>query len=167
MNIFATHNHPKYAARHHCYVHVVKMIVEYHQLLSTAHRVLDGDSYADRQGLYKQTHTNHPSAKWVRQSKRHYRWLWLCLQELHAIYTEQSGKVHACHAMMPKLARVPRNIPPAGFCMPTPVMPTEYIQESVCLSYQAYLNAKFREWKARDKPMKVVFPCGEPRWYTS
>ena len=31
----------------HCDKHVVKMILEYAQLLSTAHRVLDGDEWAD------------------------------------------------------------------------------------------------------------------------
>ena len=33
-------------------------------MLSTAHRVLDGDEYADRRGLYKLAHKNHPSAIW-------------------------------------------------------------------------------------------------------
>lgn len=42
MNIFALHRNPFAAAAYHCDKHVVKMIVEYAQLLSTAHRVLDG-----------------------------------------------------------------------------------------------------------------------------
>ena len=32
----------------HCDKHVVKMIIEYAQLMSTAHRVLDGDPYEGR-----------------------------------------------------------------------------------------------------------------------
>lgn len=42
MNIFALHNDPAEAARMHLDKHVVKMVVEYAQLLSTAHRLLDG-----------------------------------------------------------------------------------------------------------------------------
>ena len=37
----------------HCDKHVVKMILETAQMLSTAHRVLDGDEPADEVGLYK------------------------------------------------------------------------------------------------------------------
>lgn len=42
MNIFVLDLSPTIAATFHCDKHVVKMIVEYAQLLSTAHRVLDG-----------------------------------------------------------------------------------------------------------------------------
>lgn len=42
MNIFVLDRDPYIAASYHCDKHVVKMIVEYAQLLSTAHRQLDG-----------------------------------------------------------------------------------------------------------------------------
>lgn len=164
MNIFATHPNPKVSARHHCYVHVVKMIVEYHQLMSTAHRLLDGDVLADKYRLCKATHANHPSAVWVRQSEKNYRWLWLCAKELHAIYEEWSGKRHAYHAMHQLLSRPPTNIGNEPFSLPTPAMPDEYKQGNACLSYRSYLNDKFREWQGRNKPVKAVFPCGKPRW---
>lgn len=45
MNIFALSRDPFVAASYHCDRHVVKMIIEYAQLLSTAHRVLDGASF--------------------------------------------------------------------------------------------------------------------------
>ena len=44
MNIFYLDKDPKVCATMHCDKHVVKMIIEYAQLLSTAHRVLDGVS---------------------------------------------------------------------------------------------------------------------------
>jgi hypothetical protein len=53
--------------------HVVKMIVESAQLLSTAHHVLDGDNAV--KGIYKKTHANHPSAVWTRESIGNYMWL--------------------------------------------------------------------------------------------
>ena len=68
------------------------MIIEYAQLLSTAHRVIDGIEYTHlskngrkikrwkmvknsnmEETLYKAAMVNHPSAVWVRQSSRHYQ----------------------------------------------------------------------------------------------
>ena len=43
MNIFFLDKRPDDAAEMHCDKHCVKMILEYSQMLSTAHRVLDGD----------------------------------------------------------------------------------------------------------------------------
>ena len=43
MNIFYLDKAPEIAAQLHCDKHVVKMILESAQMLSTAHRVLDGD----------------------------------------------------------------------------------------------------------------------------
>lgn len=42
MNIFYLSKDPELAAQYHCDKHVVKMIIEYAQLLSTAHRLVDG-----------------------------------------------------------------------------------------------------------------------------
>ena len=43
LNLFYLHNDPVISAEMHCDKHVVKMIIEYAQMLSTAHRILDGD----------------------------------------------------------------------------------------------------------------------------
>ena len=74
-------------AEMHLDKHVTKMIIEYGQLMSTAHRLLDGKPYTDKtangrsikrwrmedskieESLMKASHINHPSAVWVR-SKR-------------------------------------------------------------------------------------------------
>ena len=42
MNIFILNNDPVLAAQEQCDKHVVKMIVESGQMLSTAHRMIDG-----------------------------------------------------------------------------------------------------------------------------
>ena len=42
MNIFWLNDHPEFAAASHCDKHVIKMLLESCQLMSTAHRVLDG-----------------------------------------------------------------------------------------------------------------------------
>ena len=51
MNIFYLHKDPEISAKMHCDKHVVKMIIEYAQLMSTAHRILDGDEYEGKQRL--------------------------------------------------------------------------------------------------------------------
>ena len=47
MNIFYLHKDPKICAEQHLDKHVVKMLIEYAQLMSTAHRMLDGVMYQD------------------------------------------------------------------------------------------------------------------------
>ena len=48
MNIFYLDPDPKTCAEMHVNKHVVKMIIEYAQLMSTAHRILDGQEYIDK-----------------------------------------------------------------------------------------------------------------------
>ena len=55
---------------------VVKMPLESAQMLSTAHRVLDGDDIADELGVYKIAHINHPCTIWVRETSQNYLWLY-------------------------------------------------------------------------------------------
>lgn len=55
MNIFYLHEIPRVAAQMHCDSHVIKMIVESAQMLSTAHRILDHD--------YEKTYYNHGKIK--------------------------------------------------------------------------------------------------------
>jgi hypothetical protein len=73
MNIFVLDEDIKKCARYHCNKHVVKMILEYAQLLCTAIHVVQGDNSQD--GIYRKTHVNHPCSKWVRESRAN--WLWL------------------------------------------------------------------------------------------
>ena len=52
MNIFYLHHDPKLCAQYHVDKHVVKMILETAQLLSTAHWLSGGE------GPYRATHKN-------------------------------------------------------------------------------------------------------------
>ena len=45
MNIFYLHEDPIQNAKWHIDKHIVKMPIEYAQLMSTAHRMLDGEMY--------------------------------------------------------------------------------------------------------------------------
>lgn len=170
MNVFCTNEDPVQSAREHCYRHVVKMILESHQLLATAHRVLDGDSYADSTGLMKKiSNPSHPSSKWTMDSQYHYKWLFIMLCELHRMYEHKSGKVHASKVHLKALGEIPNNIPDNGFVLPTPAMPDKFkayaIFEGRCKAYQMYLKDKFAEWGCRSKPLRVEFVYDVPDWY--
>ena len=139
MNIFYLHTDPKRCAEMHNDKHCVKMILEYAQLLSTAHRVLDGihtvgHSTSGRKKstyvlsdsrdsiLYSATHISHPSAIWVRQSAKNYVWLQNLLVELCLEYTYRYGKVHKVQSsgLSGALHAIPNNInKDAGFTEPT------------------------------------------------
>ena len=103
MNIFYLNKSFRQTAKDHCDKHVVKMILETAQLLSTAHRVLDGDEYADRVNLYKATHKNHPSAVWVRSNKEAYDWTYMLLVQLCKEYTKRYNKEHKTARLIPWL----------------------------------------------------------------
>jgi hypothetical protein len=175
MNIFYLHNDPEECAKQHNDKHVVKMILEYAQLLSTAHRVLDGHEVTELTAtsrkirrwkletpldskLYKSTHTNHPSAIWVRKSYENYEWLWRLLEKVCYEYTYRYGKVHKVQreGLLKELYTPPTHIPKGvGFTEPTPAMPEQFIVPSSISSYKNYyIGAKqhLANWKKREIP---------------
>ena len=178
MNIFYLHNDPIECAKLHNDKHVVKMILEYAQLLSTAHRMVDGYVHEDTtpngrkikrwklenesldSTIYKSTHGNHPSAIWVRQSKENYDWLYRLWIALMDEFTYRYGKVHSTARLKHALANSPTNIPNSPFTEPTPAMPDEFKVKGN--SIQAYINyyvgAKqhLASWKKRTIPSWYV-----------
>lgn len=177
MNIFYLDRSVTTNARFHVDKHCVKMILEYAQLLSTAHRVLDGVerqsfsesgrrqkvwSLADprlNSTLYKATHANHPSAIWCRQSTQNYIYLAALLHTLCKEYTYRYGRRHRVEQLgLPKLflTNVPKNMKPLGFTEPTPAMPDKYkVDGDSIASYRNYYNGDKTHmfvWKNRDQP---------------
>jgi hypothetical protein len=174
MNIFYLHKDPKTCAEMHVDKHCVKMILEYAQLLSTAHRVLDGVLTTDRGGksgrqrttyilpdnrdslLYRATHINHPSAVWVRKSDANYAWLYRMFGALMDEYSYRYGKTHACERLADALSYRPKNIPKGEFTEPTPAMPDHYkvAGDSIQSYKNYYLGDKQRmfSWKNRSTP---------------
>ena len=171
MNIFAVDADPKVAAQDLVDSHVVKMILESAQLLSTAHRVLDGVPYFvgktkkwklpdDRDSvLYSATHVNHPSAVWVRQCTGNYKWLVLHYRALLAEYTNRYGKHHKCEALIVPLSTYPDNLP-IGDRQPFAIaMDKMYIiSEDAVENYRNYYrNGKthLHKWTKRNPPTWV------------
>ena len=62
MNIFYLDHDTQTYAEYYNDKNCVKMVLEYAQLLSTAHRIIDGD--IANKFIYKCTHKNHLSAIW-------------------------------------------------------------------------------------------------------
>jgi hypothetical protein len=180
MNIFYLHNNPRQCAEMHVDKHCVKMILEYAQLLSTAHRMLDGEEYIDSTSgrkirrwrldnpklesmLFKASHINHPSAIWVRKTKHNYMWLAELLEELCGEYTYRYGKVHSVErsGLMQLLKNnFPDNLPDGTFTEPTPAMPDHHkIAGDSIQSYKNYyLGDKQRmfSWKNRPQPTWIL-----------
>lgn len=178
MNIFYLHQDPKICAEMHVDKHCVKMILETCQLLSTAHRILDGIQIEgktktgrsikrwqlpdDRDSIiYTATHTNHPSAIWCRQNRENYYWLWCLLSELCSEYTYRYGKVHKCQetGLVDKLKSFPNNLSYGEFTEPTPAMPDQYkIPGNSIQSYHNYYKGekeRMFSWKNRNKPIWI------------
>jgi hypothetical protein len=177
MNIFYLSYDPRICAAEHCDKHCVKMIVEYAQLLSTAHRVLDGIPYTQKSSkgvtvkrfrldfprenvLYKACHINHPSAVWVRQSSSHYKWLFELFQHCCVEYTRRYGKWHKTEQLKINLRYSPHNIADTGWVDPPLAMPDKYKVTDTIQSYRNYYigdKVAFATWKSPSTP---------PSWFT-
>ena len=131
MNIFILSFNPRIAAEHHCDKHVVKMILETAQLLTSAHPVPPPNGY-------KKTHINHPCAIWTRESLDNYIWLSLLGLALCDEYTFRYGKVHKTQPYMIWLASHPPDLPDVGITLIRQAMPEEYKRPNPVEAYRAY-----------------------------
>lgn len=117
MNIFVLDFDPVQAARYLCSKHVVKMAVETLQILTTA--VIQCG--ADQQQLpltksgtpVKQTHINHPSCVWSRQTQANFDWVCEHGKAICSEYTYRYNKQHFCEAGIHKLSAL-RDLIPSG-----------------------------------------------------
>ena len=182
MNIFALDLDPVKCAEYHNSKHTIKMILEHNQLLSTAHRVLDGSEIVVKSKtnrnvkrwvlpdvreniLYSATHVNHPSAIWCRQSESNYRWLVDLTEALCKEYTYRYGKVHKCErdGLVKLLKSPPKNIPVGLFTEPIPAMDEKY--KVFGDSIESYRNY-YREGKKHLASWKgKVNSRPTPDWY--
>jgi len=176
MNIFYLHENAKKSAEMHVDSHASKMCIEYAQLMSTAHRVLDGKQvkrlskknrllttydHPDPQldhTLYKSCHVNHPSGIWVRQSKKNYRWLYEMWTELNTefMYRYDKDVYHESYRKLKwALFSPPENMPEGVFTEPLQAMPDDVKNDSSITAYRDYY-IKYKQhlasWKKRGMP---------------
>jgi hypothetical protein len=183
VNIFYLDNDPQQCAEWMVDRHVVKMIVETAQLLSTAHRVLDGEELVvqlrhkdtgkiknkkvwvlgdDRNDvLYSCTHMNHPSAIWCRDSVENYNWLVDHLYALGREYTYRYGKKHATiERCFYPLQSPPHGLRTWDWSTPPSAMAEEFIiSEDPIVNYRNYYKhgkASLHKWKKREAPEWIL-----------
>lgn len=168
MNLFVLDLDPKLAAQAHCDKHVVKMVLETAQLLSTAHAHFGEAVYDEAlnsfviQGLraYKPTHKNHPCAVWVRETAGNYRWalalLEALLSEYQLRYGDSAKKRHKTWEILPALQNPPKAIEHKNFMTPfVTAMPEIYRSDDVVKAYRMYYCAekfKMSAYKLNNRP---------------
>ena len=148
MNIFVLSKSRKKAVKYYVNSHVIKIIIEFAQLLCTAVWCTGVTA------PYKKTHVNHPCAIWARKSKKNWRWLKGFGLLLCEEYTYRYGKIHKTQNVIENL-KCPE-LDKIGFTELPQCMPDEYKVEGD--SVQAYRNYYNNEknhlfaWKKRNVP---------------
>jgi len=178
VNIFYVSPDPVQAAQWMVDKHVVKMILESAQLLSTAHRVLDGREVVGKSKtgrnakrwilddarepvLYQATHINHPSAVWARKSIENYNWLAEHLFALGEEYTYRYSKTHKCFGELSyQLQSPPKNLTNYDMTtMPSAMAPEYVVSEDPIVNYRNYYKigkASMHSWKNRQPPEWII-----------
>lgn len=170
MNIFILHSDPVVAAQMLCDKHCNKMLLESIQMLSTAHRVLDGQLYYEKGKrkikrwrlndnresiLYKATHVNHPANVWIRTSSANYIWLLNHTIALCKEFEYRREKTHKSSELIPFLEKLPNNIKNGNQTPFVLTMPEKYHQNDAIEAYrQFYIHEKayFAKWTKRNVP---------------
>ena len=172
MNIFILSDSPQESAEMHCDKHTCKMIIEYAQLLSTAHRVLDGDPYLDKTKngrsikrwrldkyedvLYIAHSPNHPSAIWVRQTSNNYSWLYQLWFALCKEYEYRYGREHLTFTKLKYVIGFPpKNIAKGNMTEMPQAMPDHCKMDNPINAYRNYYKIEkknFAKWTKRQIP---------------
>jgi len=193
MNIFYVDSNAEVAARNMVDRHVVKMILETAQLLSTAHRVIDGEEYVGQSQsgrkakrwrlsgnadaiMYAATHINHPSAVWVRENSANYNWLYDHLLALGREYTYRYGRTHlTIDKLKDILEDAPENITQSNVMTKMPsCMDKQYIVSlDPITNYRNYYNygkTDLLRWSNRPPPQwidgTIIMTDGKKQIYT-
>lgn len=177
MNIFVLDNNPATAAQMMCDKHIPKMIVEAAQMLSTAHRMLDGElvKKPSKSGkrmvngyvhpnsnldavLYNAVHHHHPCTVWTMESKANYEWHYQHFLALADEFVYRFGKQHLTAQKLSEVLRnTPINIPNGAlteFPQAMKAYPECMVDGNPIKAYRNYYHYKhFAKWeKGREAP---------------
>ena len=159
MNLFYLDLDPKLAARAHNDRHVVKMILETAQLLSTAHHFLDGPETARSRvpAILRPTHVNHPCALWIRASSSNYAWARLLMDYLLEEHRERypDSRPHALTSLSYSLRLRPLGLPVGALTEPVQVVAPCCHRSSPVEAYRAYYRTHKRHiatWRLPRRP---------------
>lgn len=191
MNVFYLHRNPKGAAAFLCDKHLIKMITESCQLLSTTYHILDDIHKSD---VYKPVHINHPSAKWTRYSSLTFAWLLehtdYMIQEYDFRFDKKNKfqtarqVIQVCKNSPPKFSR--NEFVPPFFAFGKPSNPPLHLKYNSLKPQFGFYDEKEKVWRCESKDQSVeayrtyyklkVFendvlpswnknPYGVPPWY--
>jgi len=183
MNIFVLDKDPVISAEYHCDKHVVKMILEASQMLSTAHWIklleLNQKSIADFKRMrdmkeylyqstnkklqppYKLTHPRHPCTIWTHQTKQNYLWHVDLCDALCKEYTRRYNRIHKSEQYVSWFRNnLPLNIKDDVLEDFAICMKDEYkISDDPVVCYKFYYikdKSRFAKWRYTKEPL----------WYT-
>jgi hypothetical protein len=179
MNIFVLDRNQELCAQYHNNKHIVKMILESTQLLSTAYyeygpvssfAVSENESIIfynnqkiegfPRLSFYKPTHRNHICAKWARSTQQNWEWLLKLGKELCKEYTFRFKKTHSCESILEWMELNPPKLKDDKLEEFVCAMPKVYYEtvENPIISYRLYYTFgkdHLANWGNR----------GEPQWH--
>ena len=181
MNIFILNEDPVKAAQQQCDKHIVKMILESAQMLSTAHRVLDGTmcKVPSKSGktmvkswvlpdnrdalLYKAVHVHHPCTVWTCESLSNYAWHYEHFQALSIEYEYRYQKKHKSWVDLEyALSIPPKNIPNIG---PTPFK-LAMGAEPDCIDESDPVGSYRKFYQTKQSRFKMAWTKREvPEWF--
>lgn len=152
MNIFVLDEDVQKCAEYHCDKHVVKMLVEYAQMLSTAVRLTTNEDVG-----YRITHKNHPCTIWVRESLSNWLWLKRLSKHVNDQYRFRYNK-DVNHKSFDVIQSLPlpniedKGLTPFALAMPehckvgTAVESYRYLYNNDKRSFVTYKNMKLPDW---------------------
>lgn len=153
MNIFLLDHDINRCAKYHCDQHVIKMILESTQILSTV-LYLNGIT-----SPYKPSHQKHPCVVWAGQSLQNWLWLRELVFALNSEYKYRYNAINHKSYDVAKKLKIP-SLPVIGLLEHPQVMPEEYkILKNPVKAYRNFYifsKSKFASWRKRKKP----------NWYT-
>jgi hypothetical protein len=160
VNIFVLDLDPARAAEYHCDKHLVKMPIEYAQMLCTAiHLDCDSRGIERPDGIYKPSHISHPCSLWARRSRDNWLWLQLLALEVGKQYNRCYGRWHMSTILTHEL-ECP-DLPRIGLTEFALAMPEDCkVHDNAVDNYRQYYQshkADIATWRTRTRPHWMPF----------
>jgi hypothetical protein len=154
MNIFFLDYDAAKAAEYHCDKHVVKMILETAQIISTVYSRYD----KHEPWMLKPCFHNHPCTLWAGKSRQNMLWLVTLGISLNRQYTERYQKEHSYFDLFMKFGSMRHAfMPDLGMTDPALAMPEQRRLQCPVESYRLYYMT--------DKRDIVKWKNGAPKWF--
>lgn len=161
MNIFILDNNIKKSVQYYCDKHIVKMLTETCQMLSTVYR-LNNESKIIPEFIYKITHKNHPCTLWLRKCGENWQYGIKLGQNLYREYQYRYNKPEKHQKakqildyLSKKEINLPINVKITPFAQ---AMPEKYRSKNAIKSYRNYYIGEKQHiftWTKRNKPIWI------------